>query len=482
MWVVKPSLTSFPRHSIPRTAISPRKVSLSSWYTEFLMALSTTLQKLKDFVSGTSFQITEEFQDTISSMEDTNLNLFITGKAGTGKSTLIEYFRNTTKKKAVVLAPTGLSAINVRGQTIHSFFHFAPRFQDPSSPVKHSSSRIFRDLDTIIIDEISMVRADVFDSIDRFLRVNGKDRNLPFGGIQMIVVGDLYQLPPIVTREETHLFSMFYDSPYFFSSNAFSSAGFTVIELTKIFRQKDEAFIHLLNKIRDGNISSSELSPINDRLVTKHYETVRREYITLATTNSVVAAINDSELNKIEAPLHTYRATIEGDFPTEDRVLPVELELKLKKGAKVIFLKNDPGRRFVNGTTGVIHEIGEDGIKVKLDEAGFHEIITVEKTIWEHIKYEYDEEKGSIRQVVLGTLTQYPLKLAWAITIHKSQGMTFDRVNIDFSRSPFTHGQTYVALSRARSLSGIVVTKKIYPNDIMLDERVVEFSKRFSKM
>ena len=188
-----------------------------------------------------------------------------------------------------------------------------------------------------------------------------------------------------------------------------------------------------------------------------------------------MSAINDSELNKISYPLRIFEADITGDFPTEERTLPVELSLKLKKGAKVIFIKNDPGRRFVNGTSGIIHEIGDEGIKVKLDEAGFHEIVTVEKSTWEHIKYEYDERDGKIEPKVLGTMQQYPLKLAWAITIHKSQGMTFEKVNIDFSKSPFAHGQAYVALSRCRTLQGMVFTKKVYPNDIIVDERIVEF-------
>ena len=432
--------------------------------------------------NGSLFEMTQEFTDSIASMEDSSLNLFITGKAGTGKSTLIEYFRSTTKKKTVVLAPTGLAAINVKGQTIHSFFHLAPRFQDPSTPVRQSNSRIYRDLDTIIIDEISMVRADIFDAIDRFLRVNGKDRNLPFGGIQIIVVGDLYQLPPIVNREESHLFKELYESPYFFSSDAFQSASFSVIELTSIFRQNDAEFIKILNDIREGYVDDKDLSVINKQVVTHDYEKIRRDYITLATTNSVVAAINDSELNKIDGPLKVFEAEVKGDFPTEDRVLPAELILKLKRGAKVIFLKNDSGKRYVNGTVGIIHEIDDTGIKVKLDEVGFHEIVSVEKSIWEHIKYEYNDQTGEITPVVLGTLQQYPLKLAWAITIHKSQGMTFEKVNIDFSKSPFAHGQTYVALSRCRSLKGMVFTKKIYPNDIIVDKRIVDFSKRFSRM
>ena len=449
-----------------------------------MSGITGTIQKIKNLITGTEvvFEMNQEFIDCIKSMEETSLNLFITGKAGTGKSTLIEYFRNTTKKKAVVLAPTGLAAINVKGQTIHSFFHLPPRFIDPHAPARHSNSRIYKDLDVVIIDEISMVRADLFDGLDRFLRTNGKDRNLPFGGVQIIVVGDLYQLPPIVAREETQIFNRFYESPYFFSSTAFTEAEFSVIELTHIFRQKDESYIHLLNKIRVGDVSMSDMELINKRIVTHDYEKVRREFITLATTNSVVAGINDSELNKIDAPLFTYVAKVEDNFPTEERALPVDMELKLKVGARVIFVKNDKARRWVNGTSGVVAFLDHDTVKVKLDEEGFHDVVTVPIEEWENIKYEYDEEEQAVVPVVLGRLKQYPLKLAWAITIHKSQGMTFNKANIDFSRSPFTHGQTYVALSRCRTLEGMVVTKKIYPNDVMVDPRIIEFSKRIYRM
>lgn len=449
-----------------------------------MISLTKTLQTIKDHITGEdkAFTLTQELQDCIAVMENSLDNIFITGKAGTGKSTLIDYFRNTTKKKTVVLAPTGLAAINVRGQTIHSFFHLPPRFITLDAVPKRVNSRIYRDLDTIIIDEISMVRADVLDGIDHFLRLHGKDRMLPFGGIQMIFVGDLYQLPPIVTRDDMAIFRQRYESPYFFSAEAFPSSSCTVIELTNIFRQKDPAFVTILNKIRVGDVAASDMDIINQRIVTKDYEKVRKEYVTLATTNSVVAAINDSELNKISAPASTYQAIIEGNFPTEDRTLPVDVELKLKKGARVIFVKNDKGRRWVNGTLGVVHEIGEDGIKIKLDDDGFHEIVTVEPESWENVKYTYDEEKGEITPAILGTLKQYPLKLAWAITIHKSQGMTFSKVNIDFSKSPFAHGQTYVALSRCRTLDGIVLTKKIWPNDVIVDERILSFSQKMSRM
>lgn len=446
--------------------------------------IPTTIKKIKDLITGNVevFDLTHEFQDCIDNMENSTLNLFITGKAGTGKSTLIDYFRNITKKKTVILAPTGLAAINVRGQTIHSFFHLPPRFLDPRSIPRKSNLRIYKDLDVIVIDEISMVRADIFDALDRFLRVNGKDKNLPFGGTQIIVVGDLFQLPPIVAREESQIFARYYESPYFFSSDAFSSGDFNVIELTQIFRQRDQNYIDLLNKIRIGEVSVTDLELINTQLVTNNYEKIRREFITLATTNNVVKGINDSELNKINDNLFSYNATIEGNFPVEERALPVEIELTLKIGARVIFVKNDKSHRWVNGTTGIIHSLTKAEIKVKLDEVGFHDIVTVPIVEWENIKYEFDDKTQTVIPVILGKLKQFPLKLAWAITIHKSQGMTFEKVNIDFSASPFTHGQTYVALSRCRTLKGMVVTKKIYPNDIMVDPTIVEFSRRIYRM
>lgn len=449
-----------------------------------MVSFSKTIQIIKDAITGEekSFTITQELKDCIEVMENSREHIFITGKAGTGKSTLIDFFRNTTKKKIVVLAPTGLAAINVKGQTLHSFFHLPPRFITSNAISRKVNSRLYRDLDAIIIDEISMVRADILDGIDEFLRIHGKDRNVPFGGVQMIFVGDLFQLPPIVSRQEIDVFRQFYESPYFFSSKVFQIIRPTVMELSNIFRQKDEVFITILNKIRIGDVSIQELHDINARIVTGDYEKVRREYITLATTNSVVDGINDSELNKIQGPLFTYRATTEGSFPTDERTLPVESELKLKKGARVIFVKNDKARRWVNGTLGIVHELDEETIKVKLDDEGFHDVVTVEREEWENIKYEYDNEKNEVIPFVMGKLKQFPLKLAWAITVHKSQGMTFEKVNIDFSRNPFAHGQAYVALSRCRTLGGMVLTKKVYPNDVIVDERIVEFSRALSRM
>lgn len=420
------------------------------------------------------FILTTEHKECLELLENSKENLIITGKAGTGKSTLIQYFRNNTKKKVIVLAPTGIAALNCRGQTIHSFFGFPPRMVNLKAIYKRNS-RLFSDIDMIIIDEISMVRADLLDGVDKFLRLNGKDKNLPFGGIQMVFVGDLYQLPPVVTFAESSLFSIYYESPYFFSANSFNRDIFTVVELKTIFRQKEEEFVNFLNTVRNGEADLSSLEYVNKRLSDKE---VRDSHITLCTTNKAAEGINLVKLEKINKPVFKYTASVEGDFPTEDRTLPVDLELKLKVGAKVLFVKNDKGGQWVNGTLGKVHKLTEKEIKVKIDESGV--IVDVFPEYWDNIKYSYDDKEGEIVEKIVGKLKQFPIRLAWAITIHKSQGMTFDNVCLDFRRSPFAHGQTYVALSRCRSLEGIILTKKIFPNDIIIDERILEFHKRYS--
>ncbi len=422
------------------------------------------------------FIMSNETQNVYDVLEKSMQNVFLTGKAGTGKSTVIQYFRSHTKKKVVVLSPTGLAALNVQGQTIHSFFRFPPRILTHQSIHTKIQVNLYRDIDCIVIDEISMVRADIIDGIDLFLRMHGRDKSLPFGGVQMIFVGDVYQLPPVLTTQDQDVFHQLYDSPYFFSARAFSQSDFLHCELLHIYRQKDPTFIEILNKIRVGDVSSYLLEPLNQRVNT-HSLASREGYITLTTTNTVANSINASELNKINQKVYTFTAIVEGIFPTEERNLPVDITLQLKKGARVMFVKNDKGRRYVNGTIGVVHEIDETCIKVKIEDV-IQEIVEVPLEQWENIKYEYDEEKREITPVVLGIMKQYPLKLAWAITIHKSQGMTFSKVCIDFSRSPFTHGQTYVALSRCRTLQGLLLTKRIWPNDVIVDERIQTFSKR----
>lgn len=438
-----------------------------------MAAIKKLLKSIAKVILKDPYVITEDYKKCLEILENSNLNLLITGKAGTGKTTLIQYFRTNSKKKIVVLAPTGIAALNSRGQTIHSFFGFPPRLINLNAINKKSNSRIYKDIDCVVIDEISMVRADLLDGIDKFLRLHGRDKNKPFGGTQMIFVGDLYQLPPVLTDEEAEIYNQLYDSPYFFSANSFRIDDFERIELNTIFRQKELNFIEFLNKVRNGNVSFDDLELINNRLTLK---SPNDRYIVLTTTNKTAKSINELKLDAIKNKEYTYRAATEGDFQTEDRNLPVELELKLKKGARVLFVKNHRGGEWVNGTLGVVEKLGEDLIQIKLDETG--KIVNVEIEEWDNIEYGPDEKTGNINEIVIGKLKQYPLKLAWAITIHKSQGMSFDKVCLDFSRSPFAHGQTYVALSRCRRLDGILLTKKLWPNDILIDERIIEFYNR----
>lgn len=428
----------------------------------------------KLFLHINNFVLTEEYKRCLDLLENTNENLFITGKAGTGKTTLIQYFRQHTKKKVVVLAPTGIAALNIHGQTIHSFFKFPPRMINLNAIKKINNDRLYADIDCIVIDEISMVRSDVLDGIDRFLRLHGKDHNLPFGGVQMVLVGDLYQLPPVVTYEEMPVFAKIYDSPFFFSSQAFQSSQFHLIELQTIFRQQETEFIEVLNRIREGNVSLESLQLINERQLAK----TDQAHITLCATNKIAEGINQHKLSAINKPIFTYSARVEGIFPTEERNLPVDLELKLKQGASVLFVKNDPEGQWANGSRGVVDKINPDRIQVRLDGG---KVVEAHIDTWENIKYQYDETTGEIKSEVVGKLMQYPLKLAWAITIHKSQGMSFDKVCLDFTHSPFAHGQTYVALSRCRTLKGLVLTKKIWPNDILIDERISEFYSKIGR-
>lgn len=417
--------------------------------------------------------ITEEFQNAFQEIENSNKNFFVTGHAGSGKSTFIDYFRKNTKKKVVILAPTGLAAINIKGQTIHSFFRFPPRMITKEIiKKKRYSGRLYKQVDTIVIDEASMVRADLLDGIDLFLRKFGRNKNLPFGGTQIILVGDPFQLPPVVTNSEAHILKKTYESPYFFSANAYRNGKFAMRKFTKIFRQEDKDFISFLNRIRKNNISASTLKPINNRIKKAASIFNLKKAVTLATTNKVVNEINQTELENINNREFVYKAKVEGKFPTKNGYLPADLELSLKKGARVMFTKN--GGKWVNGTLGRVHSLSEETIKVKIDDSG--ELVTVPKEEWEYVKYEYDEYYNSVNAEVLGKLIQYPLRLAWAITIHKSQGMTFSRVNIDYSKSPFAHGQTYVALSRCKSLDGLTISKEIFPNDVIVDKRVLEFA------
>lgn len=415
--------------------------------------------------------LTQEFKDILSEMENGRDHLFITGKAGTGKSTLLNLFRKTTVKNVVVVAPTGVAALHVKGQTIHSFFRIPPKLtKSEDISVKKGLSKIMKAMEILIIDEISMVRADLFDHIDYTLRLYRKSVE-PFGGVKLLLFGDLYQLPPVVASQtEKFYFSNLYESPYFFSAQVFRK-GFQLfmIELSRVFRQSDNQFIRILDKIRRNEVEDEEYTTLNERLNPDFKN--RDGYITLTTTNAIADNINRAKLDEINEPLVNFQATLTGQF--NDRIPPADTILSLKVGAQVMFLRNDPDSKYVNGTIGNVKEVEKDKVVIETQEAG-NQLINLKRADWEMIRYKASTD-GKIEEEVIGSFKQFPLKLAWAVTIHKSQGKTFDHVIIDLGRGAFEFGQTYVALSRCRSLDGIVLKRPIKAKDIMVDEKVIAF-------
>ncbi len=425
----------------------------------------------------TIYEIAEEF------IQLTNCSIFLTGKAGTGKTTMLRQIREATFKQTAVVAPTGVAAINAGGTTIHSFFQlpfspFLPTIEAKKAfiakqQVSNVRRKIYRELELLIIDEVSMVRADVLDAIDTVLRHYRFRPNEPFGGVQVVFIGDMYQLPPVCVGEEWELLRRYYESPYFFHSQVIHKDPPIYIELDKIFRQSNQQFINLLNEVRNN-----QLTPDTFRLLNHCYQPNFRnvdEYITLTTHNASADAINNDELAKIDAPYYKFMAHIDRDFP--ERIFPTEVELVLKLGAKVMFIANDMAqpRRYYNGKIGEITEINDSEIWVTCD--GESEAIKVSLEVWENKSYTIDPETNQLEEKTLGTFTQYPLRLAWAITIHKSQGLTFDRVVID-AAAAFASGQVYVALSRCRSLDGIVLTSQINPNSLAVDPQIVRYSEQ----
>lgn len=417
------------------------------------------------------------FREILDQLDQSKEHFFITGKAGTGKSTLLQLFRKTTNKKTVVLSPTGISALNVQGQTIHSFFQFAPKLLVAHELfIVKRLVGLLKAVEVIIIDEVSMVRADVMDAIDFSLRLHRKSSE-PFGGVQMIFFGDLFQLPPVVaSNEERQYFRSIYTSPYFFAAKVFEKeVEVRMIELSKVYRQNERNFIRLLDAIRTMQFDYDDLESLNERYLPD--DPIEEPFLTLCSVNSLANEINTTRLAAIDMPSYFFHADIKGDFGV--KFYPTESRLELKKHAQVIFLRNDPERRFVNGTLGTIAHIHEEKIIVKLQkEDGSFTEIDLPRMTWENQRYRLVPGGGGIESEVIGSFTQYPVRLAWAVTIHKSQGKTYDRVAIDLGKGAFEHGQSYVALSRCRQLNGVYLKKKLTPRDIMVDETVVEFYER----
>ena len=417
------------------------------------------------------FVLSEEFESIVEQIENTKDHFYITGKAGSGKSTLLAYFRSVTKKNTAVLAPTGVAAIRVKGQTIHSFFGFPPKVIQTRHIKKVRQIELLQNLETLIIDEISMVRADVFDAIDYSLRVHRKKLTQPFGGVQVIVFGDLFQLPPVINMDESSLLERIYpNGQFFFHSNIFQDAQFKTLELQSIYRQTDDHFIYLLNAVRDGSITNSQIDNLNDSLV-DNFE-MNEGKIILTTTNARASGINQNYLKQLSSEEFSYRAQATGQFYKE--LFPTDEVLKLKKGAQVIMIKNDPEKRWVNGSIGTIHDIAEKKIKVKIN----HKIYEVKKEKWDRIQYSYDDDQQEVLENVTGSFKQYPMRLAWAITIHKSQGQTFEKVIIDMSQGSFAPGQLYVALSRCISLEGIELLRPLRKSDVIVNKQLIGFQDR----
>jgi len=428
-------------------------------------------------ITNPPVSISREYNYALDRMEHSRDSLFITGRAGTGKSTLLGLFRDTTKKRCVFLAPTGVAALHIRGQTIHSFFAFPPKLITRQEITKRKNHRLYKKVECIVIDEISMVRVDMIDAIDLFLQKN-RENSLPFGGVQMIFFGDLYQLPPVVASAfERQYLQEHYESQYFFSALVMDrlQPRMEMLELHEVHRQKDKGFIRFLDSIRTRTFDMDDLENINARVHTP--DTVMPdEYITLATRNAVVDKINSTKMAQLINQEFLFVCNIQGQF--NERNPPAPPNLKLRKGAQVMFVRNDQEKRFVNGTLGTVEALDDKSIVVKLQDesSGEQKLIEVEKSTWEIIRYRYSEKnENEIEAHVIGTYEQYPLILAWAVTIHKSQGKTFTNAMIDLTGGAFDYGQTYVALSRCKTLEGIFLKNPIKPKDVMVDEVIVDY-------
>lgn len=430
-----------------------------------------------------------EFQNAWQLINYTRRSVFLTGKAGTGKSTFLRYIVENIRKKTVVLAPTGIAAVNVGGQTLHSFFKIPLKPILPTDPdfairtlrkrMKYSSShvKLLRQLDLIIIDEISMVRSDIIDFIDKILRVYCHNMREPFGGKQLLLVGDIFQLEPVVTGDARDVLAHYYNAPYFFNALAFNELAIVPIELRKVYRQDDADFISLLDRVRAGQPAEADIRRLNAKLIpSEQVDRLSADMtMTIASRRDMVDHINERHLNELKTPEIVYKGIIKGDFPMN--ALPTDLELSLKVGAQIVFIKNSPDRRWFNGTLGIVDSLSDEKICVRLEQGN---VVEVEPEVWGNIRYQYNEEKGTVDEIELGSYMQFPVKLAWALTIHKSQGLTFNKVIIDIGRGAFTGGQTYVALSRCRSFDGISLCSTLNMRDIFVNRHIIDFASRFN--
>lgn len=426
--------------------------------------------------------INPDFQKAFELIENTSRHLFITGKAGSGKSTFLQYACRNSSKNIVVLAPTGVAALNVQGQTVHRFFGFPVNIsveKITSRQFTPRAKRIYQKMQTLIIDEVSMLRADILDCVDAFLRLYGPQTDTPFGGVQMVFVGDLYQLPPVVSNQEQGFFAKRYASPYFFSATVFKAIPLEVIELNKIYRQTDQQFIELLNRIRGNQVLESDIALLNSRLGTNSADSAASGFrISLTTTNQLADSINRRKLEALDGRSHISQAVVDGSFSPD--YYPTAEQLEFKSGAQIMFLNNDAKNRWVNGSVGHIEDIRFSEEKIKFVRVRLQDgqrLVDVFPYTWEI--YKFALEGREIISEVIGSYTQFPFRLAWAVTIHKSQGKTFDNIEIDLGSGTFATGQLYVALSRCTSFEGISLTKPVQRRHVLTDERIIDFMRQY---
>lgn len=428
------------------------------------------------------FVLTEEFKEILDILKNTNQSVFITGKAGTGKSSLLKHFIKNTNKKLVILAPTGIAALNVSGQTIHSFFRFPPSIITPNKiEPDYVRAELFKNLQMVIIDEISMVRADLMNGIDIALRKNRNKLDEPFGGVQMVFIGDLFQLPPVVTESDREYILKTYGGQYFFDATVFKTFKYQFKELTTIFRQSNEQpqFKTMLNNIRNNEAEFDDMALLNSRHKDNAGE--QENSIFLTTRRNIARNINNDKLENLPGEKTTYTGSLSGKYlklkeEAEDKLedkLPAPYKLELKKEAQIMMLKNDGGKRWVNGSIGRVEKLEENSITVKIDGNKYK----IEKESWNEVEYVLNKETKEIEERIIAGFSQFPMQLSYAMTIHKSQGKTFEKITVDVGTGAFAHGQIYVALSRCRTIEGIILNNPIRNNDIIVDPRVIEYYK-----